>query len=94
MSPRAQRPQPIEQQVGEFSIRPGNLCRVALRAFKGRQRFDVRTYYEDADGTYQPTGKGVNVSVDDLPKLRRLLVDAERLAIEARLIDPADFNEN
>lgn len=85
---------PIEAQVGEFPIRAGNLCRVSLRAYKGRQRFDVRTYFEDPDGEYKPTQKGVNLSVDDLPSLRRLVVDAERMAVEAGLIDPADFDEN
>jgi hypothetical protein len=88
------RPQPVERQIGEFTIRQGNLCRVCLRAFKGRQRFDVRTYFEDADGEWRPTTKGVNLSVHELPELRRLVVDAERMAVEAGLIDPADFDEN
>lgn len=83
----------LEHQVGEFPVRAGRICRVSFRVFRGRQRLDVRIYYKDVDGDYKPTPKGVNFSVDDLPELRRLIIDAERLAVEAGQIDPDDQDE-
>lgn len=81
----------LEHQVGEFVLRSGNICRVAFRTYKGYQRFDVRIYYQAEDGTWQPTTKGINISVAQLLELRRLVTDAERLAVEAGQIDPSDY---
>ncbi len=84
----------MDTQVGEFLIRSGFLCRVALQEFKGRQRLDVRAFYEAPDGTWQPTTKGLNIAVDLLPEFTRLVTDAQRMAEEGGLIDPKDFNED
>lgn len=84
---------PIDTQIGEFANRTGECCRVALKSYKGRQRFDARIHYEDDGGEWQPTKKGLNLSVDDLPKLRRLITEAEQKAIDAGVLDPADHEE-
>lgn len=78
--------------VGEFGLKPGHRCRVSLSTFKGRPRCDVRVFYEDV-AEWRPSKQGVNLSTDDLPMLRKLIVEAEAKAIDAGVLDPADHTD-
>jgi len=84
----------VATQIGEFKV-PGNrLLRVVLNEYRGRERVDVRLWYEGQDGSWNPGREGVNLPVQQLPELRRLIIDAERTAVERGQLDPADFDEN
>ena len=78
--------------VGEFGLKAGHRCRVSLSTFKGRPRCDLRVFYEDGDA-WRPSKQGVNLSTDNLPELRKLIVAAEQEAIRAGVLDPADHDE-
>ncbi len=84
----------LDVQIGEFANRIGERCKVTLKSYKGKQRVDVRVHFEDEDGEWQPTKKGLNISVDDLPTLRRLITEAEQKAVHAGVLDPADHTNN
>jgi Transcriptional Coactivator p15 (PC4) len=41
-----------------------DVLRVVRRQYRGHVFIDIRTYYQDAAGTWQPTKKGITVSPD------------------------------
>ncbi|MDD3460449.1 transcriptional coactivator p15 [Mesotoga sp. SC_3PWM13N19] len=48
------------------------IVRVSKREFKGHEFLDLRIYYQDDEGDYKPTKKGITIN----PKLVDELIDA------------------
>ncbi|MGC9322649.1 MAG: transcriptional coactivator p15/PC4 family protein [Kosmotogaceae bacterium] len=48
------------------------IVRVSRREFKGHEFLDLRIYYQDDEGDYKPTKKGITIN----PKLVDELIDA------------------
>jgi len=48
------------------------IVRVSKREFKGHEFLDLRIYYQDDEGNYKPTKKGITIN----PKLVDELIDA------------------
>ena len=42
----------------------------SLSEFKGKSYADVRIYYEDDEGEWKPTKKGVTIALDEVEKTR------------------------
>ncbi|HUG00889.1 MAG TPA: PC4/YdbC family ssDNA-binding protein [Longimicrobiales bacterium] len=61
--------------------------RVARTTYRGAERIDIRTYIPYAGGTPGPTKKGVNVRLEDLPRLVDALQRAEAEAWAEGLLD-------
>lgn len=59
--------------------------RATLKEFRGRRYLDLRIYYQDDQGEWKPTRKGVSLSTDFMPNLK-----AAVLALEAALSAEAD----
>lgn len=58
----------------EFDIQRNEreIVRVALSEFSGREFIDIRIFYRDeATGEYKPTKKGVTLSKDLYPELKK-----------------------
>ncbi len=58
----------------EFDIQRNEreIVRVALNEFSGREFIDIRIFYRDeATGEYKPTKKGVTLSKDLYPELKK-----------------------
>ncbi|MBP8625338.1 MAG: transcriptional coactivator p15/PC4 family protein [Syntrophorhabdaceae bacterium] len=53
----------------------------ALKEFKGKRYIDIRTYFENDDGEWLPTKKGITFSPDLLDDVMKILEDAKK-AIE------------
>ena len=64
--------------IGEFQKNAVERVRVSLEEFRGFQFVDVRAYFEDKDGAWRPTRKGIAVPPDKVEELVALL----RKAIE------------
>jgi len=72
----------------------GYCVRVSRSRFRGRERLDVRHYFEARPGdpdTRRPTKKGVNLPLDLLPALLAALHAIEREAIEAGELLAEDY---
>ena len=72
----------------------GFALRVSRSTFRGRERLDIRHYFEVRPGdpdTRQPTKKGVNVPLDLLPALLAALHAVEAEALAAGLLEPEDY---
>jgi len=52
--------------LGEIERNPTEVLRVSLENFKGRDYIDLRIYYQDDNGEWKPTKKGVTVAPDKL----------------------------
>ena len=48
------------------------IVRVSKREFRGHEFLDLRIYYQDDEGDYKPTKKGITIN----PKLVDELIDA------------------
>ena len=75
---------PVEQhKIGIATKTNSTQRRVILQEYDDRVVLDIRDWYtrKADEGQYNP-GKGITVKVEDIPKLRRLLRKAERIAIE------------
>ena len=44
-----------------------------LNEYKGRQYFDLRIYYEDDEGEWKPTKKGISVQLDRFDEFKENL---------------------
>jgi hypothetical protein len=78
-------PEPIE--IDKFwANRRGEAVIVSLREFEGVPIVDVRKFYTAADGTLQPTSKGIALSVRKLPELALAIGKALKRARELGLL--------
>ncbi|HUF69819.1 MAG TPA: transcriptional coactivator p15/PC4 family protein [Longimicrobiales bacterium] len=63
--------------------------RVELSDYRGHTYIGLRRWYQDGD-EWKP-GKGLSVSVDQIPFLRRAIVEAEQRAIALGALDPEAY---
>jgi len=51
---------------------------VALKEFKGKEYIDIRTHFENDDGDWIPTKKGITFSPEGLDELIEILKNAKK----------------
>ena len=59
----------MNQTIAEFEKNSSEVVRISLSEFKGHSYVDIRIFYEDDEGEWRPTKKGVTVSVDLVDEL-------------------------
>lgn len=64
--------------IKEIEKNSSNKIRVSLTDFKGHDFVDVRVYYEDEDGEYKPTKKGIALKPEVIPEVIEALQKAEK----------------
>jgi hypothetical protein len=52
--------------------------RATLGEFKGKDRIDIRIYFEGDRGDWLPTKKGINLAVEDWPKFKAFLQEVDQ----------------
>lgn len=57
------------QTVHEFAKNSTEVVRASPTEFKGGRYAELRVFYQDDDGEYRPTKKGLTVSLDLLDEL-------------------------
>ena len=64
-------------QIGE--IRKGNdKIIITVKEFKGKQYIDLRTYFENDQGEWIPTKKGISLTPDNLDDMIGFLREAKK----------------
>ena len=64
-------------QIGE--IRKGNdKIIITVKEFKGKQYIDLRTYFENDQGEWIPTKKGISLTPDNLDDMIGFLQEAKK----------------
>jgi hypothetical protein len=66
-------------QIGE--IQKGNdKIIVTVKEFKGKQYIDLRTYFENDQGEWLPTKKGISLTPDNVDDMIEFLQKAKKAA--------------
>jgi hypothetical protein len=68
--------------IDSFKRNATEEVRATLRTYRGKQYLDVRIYYLDDAGEFKPTKKGINLSVELLGELTKM-IDKLAKAIQA-----------
>lgn len=63
--------------LGEIERNPTEVLRVSLENFKGRDYIDLRIYYQDDNGEWKPTKKGVTVAPDKIDSIIEFFTKAK-----------------
>lgn len=63
--------------IGQVERNQTEVIRVSTEEFKGRAYIDVRIYFEDNEGEWKPTKKGVAINPDKLEQVIELLKEAQ-----------------
>ncbi len=66
-----------DKVVSSFKRNPTEEVRATLKEFRGRRYLDLRIYYQDDQGEWKPTRKGVSLSTDFMPELKEAVVALE-----------------
>jgi hypothetical protein len=51
---------------------------VTVKEFKGKQYIDIRTYFENEEGEWIPTKKGISLTPDHLDEMITFLQEAKK----------------
>lgn len=77
--------------VHSFQKNPEEEVRLALREYKDRQYLDLRLWFQPSHGgDYLPTKKGLTLSVEFLPELKKGLERAGKAVTELALQQPSN----
>ena len=60
-----------EQIVHEFKKGAGEIVRATIGEFRGRKTVGIRIFYEDVSGEWKPTKKGITLTSDLFPELKK-----------------------
>ena len=80
----------VGQPAPHFSLTLLDGRAISLSEFKGKQYVDLRVYFENDDGEWKPTKKGVAIHVDLFGKLMEALKEAEQMLQENGLLPPPE----
>ncbi|HAX18565.1 MAG TPA: transcriptional regulator [Actinobacteria bacterium] len=64
-------------QIGELEKGKDRII-VSLTEFKGRQYVDIRTYFENQEGEWIPTKKGISLTPENLDDMIKFLEEAKK----------------
>lgn len=77
--------------VSEFQKNSQQKIRIILSEFKGKKLIHIRLFYQNKQGEYRPTLKGVAFGAECYPDLKRAIQKLEETLIEQGLLDPDDL---
>lgn len=81
-SPGTTAPNHGDKMVFEIQKNARERIRISVGEYKGKQRIDVRVWYVDASGEYQPSRNGISLRPDQATPIM------QGITLAARAIDP------
>ena len=69
----------MEALVARIAKNPTEEVRVSFGSYRGYDLIDIRVYYQDDQGEWRPTKRGVSLSIDSFVELRDAIVKAEEM---------------
>lgn len=76
----------MTEVVGEMEKGWNEKILFSVSEFKGKKYADIRIYYEDDEGEWKPTKKGVTVNLDSFQDFRERVEELERFLKEKRYV--------
>ena len=77
--------------VGDFGKSQGEVVRVSITDFKGRNYVGVRVWYTDSEDELKPSKKGINLELDLFPRLANLIEKSKEIILTKGLLEAEDF---
>jgi hypothetical protein len=68
----------MQKVIKDIEKNASNKIRISLTEFKGYDLIDLRVYYEDEEGDYKPTKKGIALKPEIIPQVIEGLQEAEK----------------
>ena len=69
----------MDALVARIAKNPTEEVRLSLTSFRGHDLVDIRVFFQDEQGEWRPTKRGVSLSVDSFAELREAIVKAEEM---------------
>ncbi|HXH11420.1 MAG TPA: transcriptional coactivator p15/PC4 family protein [Alphaproteobacteria bacterium] len=69
----------MEALVARIAKNPTEEVRVSFTSYRGYDLVDIRVYFQDEQGEWRPTKRGVSLSVDSFGELRDAILKAEEM---------------
>jgi hypothetical protein len=69
----------MDALVARITKNPTEEVRVSLTSYRGHDLVDIRVFFQDEQGEWRPTKRGVSLSVDSFAELREAVVKAEEM---------------
>jgi hypothetical protein len=69
----------MEALVARIAKNPTEEVRVSLTSYRGHDLVDIRVFFQDDQGEWRPTKRGVSLSVDSFSELRDAIAKAEEM---------------
>ena len=83
-------------KIGEVTKNSQEVIRVSLQDYQGTDVIDVRTYWQNADGNWIPTKKGISLThyvIEDVIKLLQKAFKKMEAQAESREYNSISSNE-
>ena len=69
----------MEALIARIAKNPTEEVRVSLTSYRGHDLVDIRVFFQDEQGEWRPTKRGVSLSVDSFAELRDAVAKAEEM---------------
>jgi len=69
----------MEALVARIAKNPTEEVRISLTSYRGHDLVDIRVFFQDEQGEWRPTKRGVSLSVDSFTELREAVAQAEAM---------------
>lgn len=69
----------MEALVAKIAKNPTEEVRISLTSYRGHDLVDIRVFFQDEQGEWRPTKRGVSLSVDSFAELREAVAKAEEM---------------
>jgi len=76
----------MNEIVGEMEKGWNEKIIFSITEFKGKNYANIRIYYEDDEGEWKPTKKGVTVSLDTFREFKENIENLESFLVEKNLL--------
>ena len=67
----------MDALLARITKNPTEEVRVSLTSYRGYDLVDIRVFFQDEQGEWRPTKRGVSLSIDSVAELREAIVKAE-----------------
>lgn len=79
----------MNEIIGEMEKGWNEKIIFSISEFKGKNYANIRIYYEDDEGEWKPTKKGVTVSLDTFREFKENIESLESFLLDKKLLPEA-----
>ncbi len=79
----------MNEIIGEMEKGWNEKIIFSISEFKGKNYANIRIYYEDDEGEWKPTKKGVTVSLDTFREFKENIENLESFLLDKKLLPEA-----